>query len=476
MSPRYSDAERAEARALFAAKAARDAKRAAILGELFDRQQDVAKAWLGGLRFIALCCSRRAGKTQLLARMIALALLASGRNEWVVFTARTLQIARNIVWAELVALNERHQFGWKMLEHEGSISTASGAQFRLVGIDDKAAIEKVRGNKYRLVILDEASTYQEHLKRLINDAFRPGLGDLGGTLVLSGTPGYVCAGYWHEAATGKLHYRTWHWTLRENPFFPDPEAELAAVLAENKWTEDEPTYRREYLGLWINDGDSLVFGGYDPLRNKREAPAFNPARWIVTMGLDYGTQKDPSAIVVLGTPKGDDATYVLYARKHHKLLPDELSAEVRSVVERFKPDRAVGDSGGLGAPYVEEWNRRHAVDAGISVLPASKSDKLASTELVNGAFRSSKLFITPDAVELEGEVLYLPWFDTNRTKSHPAYEDHCSDAARYAFKEHTGYVWVTKPEPEQPPHEKWSTVDQRKERNRKKQRANEWWE
>jgi len=363
-----------------------------------------------------------------------------------------------------------------MSEHEGSISTASGAQFRLVGVDDKAAIEKVRGNKYRLVILDEASTYQEHMRRLINDAFRPGLGDVRGTIVLSGTPGYVCKGYWFDAANEKLHYRAWHWTLRENPHFPEPDVELAAVLAENKWTDEEPTYRREWLGLWISDESKLVFGGYDPSRNKFAAPAFDPAHWIVTVGLDYGTQKDPSGIVVLGTPRGEDLTFALFARKYPKLLPDELSAELRAVVTQYKPDRAVGDSGGLGAPYVEEWNRRHATDAGITVQAASKSEKLASTELVNGAFRSSKLIITPEAAELEDEVLYLPWFDEARTKSHPAYDDHLCDGLRYAFKEHTGYVWITKPEPPQPPHEKWSTIDQRKERNRKRNQSSDWWD
>jgi len=92
-----SSSEHDEARELFAIKEARNSIKDAILAELFDRQLEVALAWLSGLRSIALSCSRRAGKTQLLARMIALALIVSGNNEWVVFTARTLGIAKNIM-------------------------------------------------------------------------------------------------------------------------------------------------------------------------------------------------------------------------------------------------------------------------------------------------------------------------------------------------------------------------------------------
>lgn len=425
-----------------------------------------------------MCCSRRAGKTQVVARLIAISLLSSGRNEWTLFAAGTLGIAKNLIWAELVAINDRHKLQWKMVELEGAITTPTGARFRCIGVDDRKQIEKLRGPKYRLIVLDEASTYQDKLKRLINDAVRPALMDLRGSLIIAGTPGYVCAGDWFEIATGKRHYRVFSWTLRENPHMPDPEAELAAIRAENKWTENEPTYRREYLGLWINDADSLVFGGYVPDRNKVQAPPFDPNRWVCTVGVDFGTKKDPSAIVVIGTPKGEekDRTYALFAKRYPGLLPDEMAVELRDIVTTFQPTAAVGDSGGLGAPYVEEWNRRHAVDAGITVEAAAKTDSLASYELMDSAFRSEHLFITEGAQELEDEVLYLPWYDSHRRKVHPQYANHCSDGCRYAYKKHAGYAYKAVPEPEFKHPPKWSTAEQRKERNRRKQAALSEWE
>lgn len=466
---------RAEAGRLLALKDRRETKARAILDELFDKQKVVARSWLNGQRFMSLCCSRRAGKTQLLARMIAIALVHAGPSEWVVFGARTLQIARDIIWSELFRINQRHELGWKLNEQHGTITTPAGGCFRLVGVVDKKSVEKVRGKRYRLVVLDEAATYQELLQRLYNDAFRPGLVDLGGALVLSGTPGYVCAGYWFEAATGKLHYEVHYWTLRDNPHMRDPDAELASVLRENKWTEEEPSYKREYLGLWVNDESTLVYSGYLATRNK-QAPhaALSDGEWLCTLGCDYGVN-DATALVVLGTQKGDDRTYVLHASKYSGLLPDEVADLMAQLVDMYKPTSAVGDSGGLGKPYVLEWNRRHAERANLHLKPAEKTAKLAAIELVNGAFRSSKLMLTPGTEEIEEEIQYLPWFDSLRTKEHPQYPNHSSDALLYAFREHSGYAFVTRPEAPPEPYRKWSTVEERKARNRKKQ-TQDWWD
>lgn len=471
---RYSEADLAQARQLIQEQAKRNAVKQAILAELFDKQRTVANRWAQGQRFFALCCSRRAGKTQLLARLIAVSLLSSGRNEWTVFCAATFGVAKNIVWDEVVALGKRHQLGWRINETDCTITTPAGAKFRLVGVDDKRQIEKIRGLKYRLVVLDEASTYQDKLPRLYQDVVRPGLVDLNGSLILSGTPGYVCAGYWFDAATAKKHFEVHGWTLRDNPHIKDVDAELASIRAENKWTEEEPTYRREYLGLWINDEGSLVYGGYEPGRNRQDPESFDAREWYCTLGADYG-MSDETAFVVIGNRKGDPRTYVLHASKHKGLLPDEVSAEMASLVERFRPVTAVGDAGGLGKTFVEEWNRRHALDAQITLKPAKKADKLAAIQMMNGAFRSANLLIARDAEQLEGEILYLPWADSARTKEHPQYANHASDAALYAYREHLGYALVPRPEPPPPEHHKWSTVEERKARNRKAQ-GRQWWE
>ena len=110
-------------------------------------------------RLRTLCCSRRAGKTAILTRIIASELNEAGFDEWLVFGALTLSIAKELVWNELHAIKKRFALPWKMNDSELSITTDRGGRFRLFGVSDKRSIEKVRGKKYRGVICDEASTY-----------------------------------------------------------------------------------------------------------------------------------------------------------------------------------------------------------------------------------------------------------------------------------------------------------------------------
>ena len=52
-------------------------------------------------RFRAVTCSRRAGKTVLLAALGADALERCGHDEAVVYVARTRQIAKDLIWAKM---------------------------------------------------------------------------------------------------------------------------------------------------------------------------------------------------------------------------------------------------------------------------------------------------------------------------------------------------------------------------------------
>src|SRR5688572_30416454 len=134
-------------------------------------------------RLITLCCSRRAGKSKILSRIIAKALMDCRHGEWVVYGAKTLGIAKDIIWADLHALNERFCLGWKINDSDLSITTQRQGRFRLFGVDDKDSVGKVRGKKYRLVVCDEASTYEHLLKDLVEQAFDPGTKDLDGVII-----------------------------------------------------------------------------------------------------------------------------------------------------------------------------------------------------------------------------------------------------------------------------------------------------
>lgn len=457
----------------------------AILRELHSRQRKVAK---DRSRNIALLCSRRAGKTELCARLIALALLESGHNEWVVYTARTKSIARDLIWAHLVKLNEDHRLGWVMHENTGNIKTPTGAQFLLLGVDKRAEVEKLRGYKIRLIIADEASTYQDHLQHLVT-AVEPALSDLAGRLILSGTPGVVCDGYWFSASTGakpknagrlwRAKYKIHHWTVRQNPLFPrDVDEMLREVREDNGWDEEDATYRREYLGEWVEDTSALVYK-FTRDRNTCEVlpEEFDKSTWLCTLGVDFG-MTDECAWVVLGSPKHSRQVFVLHAEKHSEMLPDEAAALTAELVERFKPVRIVGDGGGLGKPYIVEFNRRWAHDAGISVSLAEKADKVGTISLLNGDLRAAEgrpplvKLLLPAAEELAREIQHLPWLDAAHTKENPSFPNHCADAFLYAWRSHSSY-W-NRPKKKEPTRAEIELAARRERARRAREGKREW--
>lgn len=448
---------------------------------------------------ISWCCSRRAGKTEGAVRMLALALEAAGEDEYVVFGARTLGIARDLAWKKLVRLGKRLHLGWNVNQANHEITTARGAEFRLFGVDDSASVEKVRGKKYRLVICDEASTYQEHIEKLLRDCFSPGTKDFDppGRIIVAGTPGYVCAGFWHDiswlteenAQTNQQRAltRSWKrhaWILDVNPHIPNVTEALREEREAWGLTEDDPVYLREYRGQWINDGASLVYA-YDQQRNAiTELP--EPPRgkaldqwiredWLVTLGADIG-YVDDFALVVLGSPPNSRDVYALYAFKQAGMLTGAQADMIHEARKRFRPSRTVVDTGGQGKLSLEEFNARYATAAGGSAMAAEKQGKVEAIGLMNSNLRIprdqpelGRFFVyTPEAFALAEEWMHLPWANKDKAGEHKAFPKHASDAALYCWRAHRGFKQPDKqPEPTDAEREQQRREERmRKERER----------
>lgn len=429
-----------------------------IRGELFDRQLSVMD---DPSRRISVCCGRRSGKTEWAVRMLADSLEASGEEEFSVFGARTMGIARDLIWRRMLRVNERYSLGWKVNEARSEITTIAGAEFRLFGVDDAASVEKVRGKKYRLVICDEASTYEQSLRRLIQECFSPGTMDFDppGRIVVAGTPGYVCEGFWWDIAGrpidegGLKSFSRHHWTLRDNPHIPNAEAAIKEECEAWNWTEDDPAKLRELDGRWISDGNALVYA-YQPQRNGVLELPRPPAgltledwirdHWLVTLAADIG-YTDDFGIVVLGSPPHSKDTYVLYAFKQAGLLVGAQADLIHKARVRFRPSRVVVDAGGQGKLTLEEYNARYGAASGGSAMPADKQGKVEAIGLLNSELRSTtegacRIYVyLPEAQPLASELSSLPWADKSKTKEHPAFANHVADAFLYGFRAHRAF-------------------------------------
>lgn len=416
----------------------RKLKRRAILDSCHDKQREVL---LDPRRYKAILAGRRSGKTMMVSRAIALSLESSGRDDWTFYSAVTRVVAKDLIWPKLEEINRDHQLGWSMRTNDGVITTNRGAMFRVLGFDDSGQVEKSAGYRVRLFCCDEPHSYATKLKYLAEQKIGPALADLGGTLMLSGTPGIARVGYWFEASTGrKPEFKTWSWTVRSNPrFLRDPDEYIAEELQLRGWTLETPAFRREILAEWCEDEGAMVYA-FVYERNAVESLEIDPAG-LFTLGIDYGVN-DACAWAVLYTPPHDRTVYVVHCEAHTGMLPDQANEVTAALVERFKPSRIVGDAGGLGKPYVEAWNRRYGHRAGWHMQPAQKTEKLANIAIVNGELRSERVkILAPACAPLIDEVTNHVWADERRDKEHPNTNNHCCDAAfAYGFRAHAGYL------------------------------------
>jgi hypothetical protein len=427
----------------------RKLRRQAILDSCHDKQRSVL---VDPRRYKAILAGRRSGKTMMVSRAIALSLEASGRDDWTFYSAVTRVVAKDLIWPKLEELNTDHQLGWSMRSNDGVITTSRGAMFRVLGFDDSGQVEKSAGYRIRLFCCDEPHSYATKLKYLAEQKIGPALADLGGTLMLSGTPGIARVGYWHDASTGKKseYGVPWRWTVRDNPLFlRDPDEYIAEELELRGWTVETPAFRREILAEWCEDEGAMVYA-FVYERNAVESLEID-YDGLFTLGVDFGVN-DACAWAVLYTPPMSRMVYVVHAESHTGMLPDDANEVTAAIVERFKPSRIVGDAGGLGKPYVEAWNRRYGHRAGWHMSAAQKTEKLANIAIVNGELRSERVkVLAPACAPLIDEVTNHVWADERREKEHPNTSNHCLDAAfAYGFRAHTGYLNDTPKPPPKP--------------------------
>lgn len=386
-------------------------------------------------------CSRRAGKTIACGfDLVDTALSKSGVN--CVYITLDRRSAKRIIWKELLKINRDLSLGAKIDNQDLTITFPNESVIYLSGAKDSSQIEKFRGMAIYLVYIDEAQAFKSYINDLIEDVLEPALFDYDGTLCLTGTPNAVCAGAFYNACHDLAPHRGFshhHWTIHDNPHIErksgkKPEQLLAELRQRKGITEDDPTYKRESLGLWVKDLDALV---YKFLRS-RNATAHIPKCKHHVMGVDLGYD-DADAIFIWGWDDESDCLYGVDCFKASGQSVTALAGKIKELTERYNPVKSVIDTGGLGKKVTEELRSRH----GVYLTPAEKTEKSAYIELMNDDFRRGRLKVH-ESLDVIEEWEILQWdanSDPARRKEDPNFENHLCDAALYAWREAKHYTY-----------------------------------
>lgn len=426
---------------------------------------------------IAALVARGGGKTTGGRARLVRRMLRTPRAKCLYIAVTRVQ-AEELMWIPLKELCER--LGIEATFNETKLRctfTKNGATLRLVGADNKAEIEKLRGQPFHEVGIDESASFPAQL--LEHLAFRvigPRLGDYDGTLWFIGTPGHFLEGTFYEAtrSSSPIHRRwedrdlpeydgwigwSFHsWSVRDGaPYVPAMRRLWEAALIEkerNKWSDHHPVWLREYLGLWAADDTETVFkyrahledgtewNQWDPERDPRTGLARLPegiTDWRYVYGLDLGA-KDPTALVVFAYSPSERTLYQIYGFERtgmyaktvaQLLIGDELNSDKPSGIigSTGWPDAMVADTEGLGDMLLDELSNVYGVRLG----KAEKKNKHDAIELFNGDLIDGRIKILKGS-NLEQQLIHLQWAvdDFGKIKENKGQANHSTDAAIYA--------------------------------------------
>lgn len=423
---------------------------------LHDKQREVSTS---SERFRVLLVGRRGGKTVWLVRDLANILLTE-QDTTSTYISQTSITARELCWHPLQ--QAARAYGWPIsFNNSTRIATGPhGARLVVGGSETIRDIENKRGPGFRHMRVDECGAIRpSYLRYMVEDVLEPMMMDSADSdIVLSGTPGPACTGYWWEVSTGEGDAEQWptfSWTWQDNPHL-DPTF-VPQLMKRRGWDESHPTYQREYLARWYNDPSRVVFR-WDWARNcvERLPKLHITDEWHYAFGLDFGVG-DATALVVIAYPAsiGSEA-YVVHEWQQSGLAPSDISAYVRKMYDTYKPKAMVGDSGGIGLAFIAEWNKWNPK---IPLLSAVKAEKRGRVEFVSDLLytasegggpgdeynRRRGLFSLRSCPQVNAQLASLMWND-DRSDLAEGQDDHLVNALVYGLS--VCPIWANEAMPE----------------------------
>lgn len=385
------------------------------------------------VRFKIARCGRRGGKTIADAAYLIKTCLEFPRSP-TLYLGLTRDSAKEAIWGSLIEMLATLE-----IEHEARPSTLritfpNGSFIQLFGADTPNAAARLRGRKFKLVIIDECAFYGT--VDALMPVILPTLSDYSGSLVMTSSPGMLLSGFFYEADQGGMvdQWDHYHWTLLDNPLFQGPasdpkfasrgEEELDTVCRLlYGGNRKHPAFIREYLGQWVRDGSSLVY----PFTDANIVPGNVKGQHDeYAIGLDLGVASD-SAIAVWKYSQYSREAQIVDEWGQTGASVDELADILKDFMKLYNTSLIIADTGGLGAASVQELRKRYS----LPIKAATKIDKaffqrIFANDLLSGFIKVTK------GLKILGEWSIITKDENGQEIRGPA--NHKADAALYSYR------------------------------------------
>lgn len=272
-------------------------------------------------RFRVVAAGRRWGKSKLsLMEMIRAA--TAKRNQLVWYIAPTYQMARQIMWADLIANIPRE---WMLKDpHETRLTIyfKNGSVIQLKGADKE---DTLRGVGLNFVVLDE---FQDMKIEVWSRVIRPTLSTTKGRALVIGSPKsfnslYALYKMGQDMELQKANkWMSWQFPTRTSPFVPEQEIEDA------KRDMDERSFKQEYEADF-STMSNLVYYAFD--RNVHVRPCTLNPKLPIWIGMDFNI--DPMSAIFM-QPQKDGSLHVFGEKLIFNSNTEEMAAELERLFWR----------------------------------------------------------------------------------------------------------------------------------------------
>lgn len=380
----------------------------------------------------AAICTRRAGKTNGVARMMLKALHEAPSGD-ILYLGLTKNTVRRLMWEPILKLlNRSLGINAEPNETTMSLKLSETSHIYCLGADaDEEEMQKLLGGKYKLVVIDEAQSFRIDMHKLVNQVLRAALSDLRGTICLTGTPDDLTHGLFYDITRQdgrRLDGWSVHeWSAADNPYMKAAWAdEIAEIKTEHPLAHELPWFQRMYLGKWVTDSDALVYKFNSSVNTVTRLP---DQEYTYVLGIDLGFN-DASAFTLFAYSDRDPCLYVVENSKYTGLIVAEVADIIKNYRDRYQISYLPCDP--ASKQVVEELKQRYQ----IPLISAEKSEKDRYIEMMNSDFRQGLIKLVDDRTKtLQEEYMGLIWDKTAARKiEHPSCKNDAADSALYGWR------------------------------------------
>jgi hypothetical protein len=424
-----------------------------LRNRMFDKQKEF---WTSTELLSSALCTRRAGKSEgAKLEMVAVALDIPNAN--ILYGTLTKDKAKSICWMPIMKLLS--QLGLKRIDRgdlfleDGDFKTdevrmeiyfKNGSKIKLTGFDStEKEIDKVLGEPYDLVILDEVQSFKGNVGDLVYKRLLITVSERHGRIKMIGTPGDVRLGFFYDIncteKPQKLKWGRYKWSWKDNIGVSDHESTkgmlmrdilqgvLNDILEANPKFVETPEYYQEWLGEYYVDLENLVYK-FNPLENVYTHDV-QPIDCI--LGVDLGWN-DETAMIVWGWNPNDPNLYQLDQFYEQKCDLDRVAEKVLEFKAQYPIISVVIDS--QNAQGIKTIENRYQ----IGFTSADKMGKFEHIRLMNTDLRRGKIKFKEDCIWItEASKLKKKTTakegENGKVSEDPKAPNHMCDAGLYGY-------------------------------------------